>query len=137
MIQDTTPPSSSPSRPEACGRLREKPGAKARADVVEWKDPDTIAQVRELGQRIRWIRNALNMTQPELAALAKTSVHAVQAVEAGKPKDSCYHLAIARGLNCPVYKLWYPPEKWAAFVLRRMTLFEKLRKENIAKLELP
>lgn len=118
--------------PEVC---RRKPGARARAEVAEWKNPETISQVRVLGKRVRWIREQLGMTQPELAELSKTSLCAVQRVEKGGPQDSCYHMAIARGLGCPVYKLWYPERKWAEFVTRKLQLFEKRRKEALAALE--
>lgn len=95
--------------------------------MAEWRDPEVLASVKALGQRIRWIREQLQLRQDEMADLCGVSKSTVLEVEQGKPKDVAYLIVISRGVKCPFHKLWWPSERWERFVAENLEKFTARR----------
>ena len=114
-----------------CGgeKERRKPGAKARSESNEWRRPFVLDRVKEIGRRLRYLRERMDLTQRQTAQAALTSLASVQHVEAGIPKDLCYPLIIADALACPPSKLFVSVPSWDKFVAEKISLFQMRAKE--------
>lgn len=56
--------------------------------------------LKQLGERIRQIRNSKGISQAKLAAIINKDQQAIHRIEAGKVNPTYYHLhLIAQGLN--------------------------------------
>jgi transcriptional regulator with XRE-family HTH domain len=106
-----------------------------RSDLSEWRRPEVLERVKELGSRLRWIREKMDLTQAEVAERAQTSLSAVQHVEAGRPKDCAYHIIIADALGCPIYRLYVSRTLWEKFIREKiLPRFEARRREALKEL---
>lgn len=123
--------------PACAARAKNHRGPRARKEVDEWRRPVVQERIKELGRRVKWIREQLQMDQGQMADLCGTSRSAVGEIERGVPKDVAYPMAIADGVGCPFYRLFWPKEKWDRYVAENIGKFEARRAALIRQLQPP
>lgn len=141
-MTDTSPPppEASPDRAHktcsCCGKVRErrKPGRKAISDSQEWGNPKVVAKVREVGRRVRFLREKMNLTQVQVAEISGTNMSAIQDIEAGTPVNIIHYIVLSDGIGCALSRLAASAEMWDKWIAEKLPLVEKRRKEILAKL---
>lgn len=64
-------------------------------------NPMKIKDIKTLAGRLRYIREELNLSQAELASLAKTTQQAIQQAESGKARSPRYLALLAQEVGVP------------------------------------
>lgn len=135
-MTETNP--SQPSPPPtvcACGGCpvgKGRRGPVSRANMKEWRDPDVLGMIRAAGQRVRFIREQLDMRRPEFAELCKLSVKTLADIELGRPKEQAYLMVAAREIKIHYYRFFWPEDKWVKFVDANLEKFTA-RRDALAK----